>query len=291
MRPRRATDPYFMILPTVLVLATFFVVPLVNALRYSLTRWDLLTAPEPVGTSNYQRIVESGQLQDLAVRTFTFGLVVVVGSTSLGLLLAVLLRREGKLFAFVRGAVFSAYVVSWVAVALLWMWLLDGDAGLVARATKALGFTPINWLGNPDTALFAIAFVTIWKITGYAMVIYLAGLTSIPPSLYEAASLDGASELSQFRHITWPSLWPTTLFVATTGLIMSFQAFDVVRIMTQGGPVQSTTLFVYAIYEEIFQNLRVGRASALIVVFFAFLMALTLLNLFAFSRRTRTRTA
>ncbi len=278
-----------MILPTVLVLVTFFVVPLINALRYSVTRWDLLTPPEPAGLSNYGQIIESGQLAQVATRTFTFGVVVVVGSTSLGLLLAVLLRREGRLFAFVRGAVFSAYVVSWVAVALLWMWLLDGDAGLVARATRAVGLTPINWLGDKDTALFAIAFVTIWKITGYAMVIYLAGLTAIPASLYEAASLDGASKLSQFRHITWPSLWPTTLFVATTGLIMSFQAFDVVRIMTQGGPVQSTTLFVYAIYEEIFQNLRVGRASALIVFFFVFLMGLTLLNVFAFSRRDRAR--
>lgn len=285
MKPRRPMDPYWMVLPTVLVLATFFVVPLVNAVRYSLTRWDLLTAPEPAGLSNYQRIIESGQLGDLLWRTSTFGVIVVVGSTSLGLLLAVLLRHEGRVFGFVRGAVFSAYVVSWVAVALLWMWLLDGDVGLVARVSKALGLTPVNWLGNPDVALYAIAFVTIWKITGYAMVIYLAGLTAIPPSLYEAASLDGASKLSQFRHITWPSLWPTTLFVATTGLIMSFQAFDVVRVMTQGGPVRSTTLFVYAIYEEIFMNLRVGRASALIVLFFVFLLGLTLLNLYAFRRR------
>ncbi len=278
-----------MILPTVLVLGTFFVIPLLNAFRYSFTRWDLLTPPEPAGLSNYERIVGSGPLLQVGWRTLTFGVLVVVGSTTLGLLLAVLLRREGRLFAFVRGAVFSAYVVSWVAVALLWMWLLDGNAGLIARATKAVGLTPVNWLGEQDTALFAIAFVTIWKITGYAMVIYLAGLTAIPNSLYEAASLEGAGKLSQFWHITWPSLWPTTLFVATTGLIMSFQAFDVVRIMTQGGPVQSTTLFVYAIYEEIFQNLRVGRASALIVLFFVFLMGLTLLNIFAFSRRDRAR--
>jgi sn-glycerol 3-phosphate transport system permease protein len=166
------------------------------------------------------------------------------------------------------------------------MWLLDGDAGLVSRLFRAVGLPTTNWLGNPSTALYAIAAVTIWKITGYAMVIYLAGLTAIPQSLYEAAALDGAKRWSLFWHITWPSLKPTTVFVATTGLIMSFQAFDVVRVMTQGGPAQSTTLFVYAIYEEIFQNLRVGRASALIVCFFVLLMGLTALNLRAFRQRT-----
>jgi ABC-type sugar transport system permease subunit len=284
VKPRSRLHPYLMVLPTVAILTVFFVVPLLRAVELSFTHWDLLTPPRPAGLSNYERIVASGQLGRLLTRTFTFGVLVVVGSTSLGLGLALALQREGRVYAFVRGAVFSAYVVSWVAVALLWMWLLDGDAGLVTRALVAVGLPQIRWLGDPDTALYAIAFVTIWKISGYSMVIYLSGLASIPPSLYEAAALDGAGRTRQFLHVTWPALRPTTAFVATTGLIMSFQAFDVIRVMTQGGPVESTTLFVYAIYEEIFQNLRVGRASALIVVFFVFLMGLTLLNLAALRR-------
>lgn len=286
MKPRSKLHPYLMVAPTVLVLSVFFVVPLLRSLQLSFSHWDLLTPPEPAGLSNYDRLISSGQLLGVISRTVTFGAIVVVGSTSLGLLLAILLNRQGRMYAFVRGAVFSAYVVSWVAVALLWMWLLDGDAGLVSRVFRAVGLPTTNWLGNPSTALYAIAAVTIWKITGYAMVIYLAGLTAIPPSMYEAAALDGAKRWSLFWHITWPSLKPTTVFVATTGLIMSFQAFDVVRVMTQGGPAQSTTLFVYAIYEEIFQNLRVGRASALIVCFFVLLMGLTALNLRAFRQRT-----
>ncbi len=286
MKPRSRVHPYLMVAPTVLVLSVFFVVPLIRSLQLSFSHWDLLTPPEPAGLSNYDRLISSGQLLGIVSRTLTFGVIVVVGSTSLGLLLAILLNRQGRIYAFVRGAVFSAYVVSWVAVALLWMWLLDGDAGLVSRLFRAVGLPTTNWLGNPSTALYAIAAVTIWKITGYAMVIYLAGLTAIPQSLYEAAALDGAKRWSLFWHITWPSLKPTTVFVATTGLIMSFQAFDVVRVMTQGGPAQSTTLFVYAIYEEIFQNLRVGRASALIVCFFVLLMGLTALNLRAFRQRT-----
>lgn len=285
MKPRRALDPLWMLLPTLLVLGVFFVVPLALALKNSFYRWDLLTPPEPCGAANYTRLVESGQLGGLITRTLSFGLVVVLGSTSLGLALAVLLNRPGRVYAFVRGAIFSAYVVSWVAVALLWMWILDADSGLVTRAFKALHIPTMAWLADPRSALYAIAFVTIWKITGYAMVVYLAGLQSIPRSLFEAAALDGAGPWQRFVNVTWPALRPTTAFVATTGLIMSFQAFDVVRVMTQGGPVRSTTLFVYAIYDEIFQNLRVGRASALIVVFFVLLMGLTWLNLRAFQSR------
>jgi sn-glycerol 3-phosphate transport system permease protein len=134
-------------------------------------------------------------------------------------------------------------------------------------------------------APYAIAGVTIWKIAGYSMVLFLAGLQSIAPEVLEAAALDGASRRQRFFRVTWPLLRPTAVFVVTTSLIASFQVFDVVRVMTQGGPVRSTTLLVYAIYEQVFLNLRVGRASALIMVFFALLLLLTLLQLWAFRRR------
>ena len=150
-----------------------------------------------------------------------------------------------------------------------------------------IGITDTALLSDPDTALWALAAVTVWKITGYAMVIFLAGLQDIPRSVLEAAALDGAGPWARFRHVTWPLLWPTAAFVGTTSLILSFQAFDIVRVMTQGGPIRSTTIFVYAIYEQVFLNLRVGRASALTVVFFLFLVALTLLQLWAWRRAGR----
>jgi sn-glycerol 3-phosphate transport system permease protein len=282
MRPRAASHPYVMLAPTVLVLTLFFIYPLVVAGYESLHSWDLLTPRRYVGLSNYAELASSGVLTSALSRTLGFGVVVVVLSVVLGLALAILLDRPGKAYAALRGAIFSAYVVSWVAVALLWMWILDADAGLLTRTFRALHLPTTSWLGNPDAALWSVAGVTVWKITGYAMVVFLSGLQAIPRSLHEAAALDGAGPWSRFVHITWPSLRPTTAFVATTSLIMSFQAFDVIRVMTQGGPVRSTTLFVYAIYEEVFMNLRVGRASALVVVFFGVLVLLTLLNLWAF---------
>ncbi|MEP7052722.1 MAG: sugar ABC transporter permease, partial [Pseudomonadota bacterium] len=132
-----------------------------------------------------------------------------------------------------------------------------------------------NWLADPQLAPWAVAGVSVWKITGYALVVFLSGLQDVPSAVLEAAALDGASPVTRFRNVTWPLLRPVTLFVATTSLIASFQLFDVVRVMTQGGPVRSTTVFVYAVYEQLFLDLRVGRASAEAVVFFLVLLLLT----------------
>jgi ABC-type sugar transport system permease subunit len=284
MKPRRTLHPYLMLAPTALLLGLFFLYPLALAVKTSFYAWDLLTPPVWVGAKNYAALVSSGELAGTVGRTLVYSVIVVSLSVSAGLALALALNRPGRVYAFVRGAVFSAYVVSWVAVALLWMWILDADRGLVSSALRALGLPTRSWLGDPSLALVTLALVSVWKITGYAMVIFLAGLQEIPPSLHEAAALDGAGPFRRFVHVTWPELRPSAAFVTTTSLILSFQAFDVVRVMTQGGPVKATTIFVYAVYEHVFMNLKVGRASALIVVFFVLLLGLTALQLRAFRR-------
>ena len=288
MRPARRSEPWLLLAPTLALLTGFFLLPFFIAAKESLYSWDLLTPRTYVGFANYRILWERGELVRAFRNTLAYSAVVVSGALALGLALALLLDRKGRLAAFVRGAVFSAYVVSWVAVALLFMWLLDGEAGLVTKIAVALGLPKRNWLGDPDLALYTLAVVSIWKIAGYAMIVFLAGLQDIPPVLYEAAALDGASRPVRFFHVTWPALRPSAAFVATTSLILSFQAFDVVRIMTQGGPANATQLFVYAIYEQIFLNLRVGRASALTVVFGALVFALTALQLRLFRGRETT---
>ena len=276
MKPSRATDPYWMLSPTLLLLFVFFVFPLGMLVKHSLFSWDLLTPARYVGLANYRSLLRSGELWQTFTTTLSISTAVVLGSMTAGLGLALLLDRPGRFAAFVRSAVFSAYVVSWVSVGLLFLWLLDADAGIFSGAWRffANGRAP-HWLADPALAPWAVAAVTIWKITGYALVIFLAGLQDVPQSILEAAALDGASPARRFRNVTRPLLRPTTLFVATTSLIASFQLFDVVRVMTQGGPVRSTTVFVYAIYEQLFLDLRVGRASAEAVVFFVVLLLLT----------------
>jgi len=279
VRPRTGWHPWAMLAPTLALLVVFFILPIGVAAYESLFSWDLLTPARFVGAANYAALAAHGELLRIALRTLGYSTIVVVGTMTLGLGLALLLDRPGRLFAFVRASVFSAYVVSWVAVALLWMWMLDGNGGVVGRLLRALGAGQVALLGDPRWALPALAVVGVWKLTGYAMIIFLAGLRSVPPSLLEAAALDGAGAWARLRHVTMPLLAPTAAFVATTSLVTSFQAFDVVRIMTQGGPARATELFVYAIYEQIFLDLSVGKASALTVVFFVLLLAVAGLQL------------
>ncbi len=274
-----------MLAPTLLLLALFFLYPLLIAAKDSLYAWDLLTPPRYVGLDNYRALLEGGALLGTLKTTLLISVVAVVGSTAAGMGLAVAVNRPGWLAAWLRSAVFSAYVVSWVSVGLLWLWLLDADAGLVSLLARQLGLKNGGFLSDPSTAPYAIALVVIWKISGYAMVVCLSGLQSIPPSVYEAAALDGASARQRFFRITLPLLEPTLAFVVTTSWILTFQAFDVVRVMTQGGPVRATTLFVYSVYEQLFLDLRVGRASAEAMVFFLVLLVLSGLQLMAFRRR------
>jgi ABC-type sugar transport system permease subunit len=271
MTPRSPWHPWAMLAPTLALLVVFFVFPIGVAAYESLFSWDLLTPPRYVGAANYRALAEHGELLRIALRTLAYSGIVVLGTMSLGLAMALLVNRPGRFFGLVRASIFSAYVVSWVAVALLWMGLFDRRGG--------------SLLGDPRWALPALAFVGIWKLAGYAMILFLAGLQAVPRSLLEAAALDGAGPWARFRHVTLPLLMPTAAFVATTTLVTSFQAFDVVRIMTQGGPGRATELFVYAIYEQVFLDLRVGRASALTVVFFALLLALSVLQLRAWRGR------
>lgn len=271
--------------PTLAALALFFFYPLLVAFHDSLHEWDLLTPPRYVGLDNYRELFQGSAFAGVLWTTLLVSVTTVCGATLLGLGLALGVNRPGRLAAWVRGSVFSAYVVSWVSVGLLWLWLLDADAGLVAAAGRALGFGRVGLLVSPHSAPYAIAAVVVWKVAGYAMVLFLSGLQSIPGSVLEAAALDGAGRAARLWHVTLPLLRPTSAFVLTTSFILTFQAFDVVRVMTQGGPVRSTTVFVYSIYEQMFMNLRVGRASAEVVLFFGFLLTLTALELWAFRKR------
>ena len=239
----------------------------------------------PLGRLENYRDLWSAEFREVVANTALYSVGVVVLSQGLGLVLAVLLNNRTRLGAIFQASIFSSYVVSWVAVSLLWIWLLDPQYGLVAYLLSLVRLPSVNWLGDHRIALGSLVLVTVWKTIGYPMVIYLAGLQAIPGDLYEAASLDGAGAWQRFRHVTWPLLTPTTLFLLITLTIASFQGFDIVKIMTQGGPVTSTVIYVYYIYEQAFQYFKLGKASAAVVVFFAVIVALTYLQWLVFRRR------
>ena len=285
MRQRRRDTliGYVLIAPSMLLFALVYVYPVLYSAYVSLFSWDLMTPKRYVGLDNYRELW-SAEFWEVIANTAKYSVGVVVLAMALGLVLALLLNNRGRLSAVLQGCIFTSYIVSWVAVSLLWIWMLDPQYGLVTFMLRSVGLPSVNWLGNPAVALWTLVLVTVWKTLGYPMVIYVAGLQSIPGDFLEAAALDGASGWQRFRFITWPLLTPTTLFLLVTLTIASFQGFDIVKIMTQGGPVTATMIYVYYIYEQAFQYFKLGKASAAVVIFFTLILLLTL-GQWAFFRR------
>jgi sn-glycerol 3-phosphate transport system permease protein len=242
-----------------------------------------------VGLANYRELW-SPEFGEVLVNTACYSGGVVLLALALGLGLALLLNHRGAWSAALQACIFSSYIVSWVAVSLLWIWMLDPQYGLVTYGLRLVGLPAVNWLGSPAVALWTLVLVTVWKTLGYPMIIYLAGLQAIPGDFYEAAALDGATGWNRFRFITWPLLSPTTLFLVVTLTIASFQGFDIVKIMTGGGPITSTMIYVYYIYEQAFQYFRLGKASAAVVIFFGLILLLTLAQWLAFRKRVQYTT-
>jgi len=176
-------------------------------------------------------------------------------------------------------------ISSWVAVSVIWITLLDPQAGLVNYALQSLGLPTVNWLGDPASAMPSLVLITIWKGAGFNMVIWLAGLQAIPQEMYEAAAIDGANSWQSFWRITLPLLKPTTFFLAITGVIGSFQVFSSVYVITGGGPRGATDVAVHRIYLRAFESFDMGYASALAWVLFAVIFAFTLLQVWYMRRR------
>jgi ABC-type sugar transport system permease subunit len=275
---------YALIAPSLLLFGLVYVYPVIYSAWTSVFEWDLMSPPRWVGLQNYRELA-SPEFREVLSNTARYSVGVVALSMAAGLLLALALNTRGRVIALLQACIFSSYVVSWVAVSLLWVWMLDPQYGLVTFLLRLVGLPAVNWLGDPAVALWALVLVTVWKTIGYPMVIYLAGLQAIPSDLNEAASLDGASGWQRFRHVTWPLLTPTTLVLLITLTIASFQGFDIVKIMTQGGPVNTTVIYVYYIYEQAFQYFKLGKASAAVVVFFVLILVLTLAQWALFRRR------
>jgi ABC-type sugar transport system permease subunit len=189
---------------------------------------------------------------------------------------------------WMRAIYFLPNVTSLAAVAFVWEWLLNPEYGLINAALRGAGFKALGWLSDPTLAMPTVAAVGVWHGLGFSVLIYLAGLKSVPEEVLEAAKIDGAGSWQSFRHVTWPLLTPTTMFLTIMGVIGGFQVFQSVYIMTGGGPLDKTRVYLYYLWQTAFQNLDFGYASAMAVLLFAIVMALTLLQRHFYARRLET---
>ena len=274
----------FLVLPLVWMLV-FVVVPIFDEVSLSFTSYDIIGAPKWIGLLNYEDLIEDDVFWTAVKNTVYYTAVTVPVGMVLSLLLALFINRHLPGIAFFRTIYYAPVVAPLVTTALVWMLFYSETIGLFNYVLSLFGFAPKQWLSSSTWAMPSVIIMSIWKGIGFNMVIFLAGLQSIPRELYEAASLDGAGKFRSLRYITLPLLTPSTVYVIITSVIASFQVFSQVFVMTNGGPNNSTTTIVHQIYRTAFVHLEMGYASAMALALFVILVAASLVNLRLFSRR------
>ena len=272
--------PYLFLLPAIIVLILTVFLPTIQAFSLSFTRYeyDLTQPPQWVGIENFERLLGDRVFWQTIGNTFLYLLGVVPILIILPLFLAILVNNKIKGISFFRMAYYTPVVISMVVAGITWKALYWSN-GLLNQMLKQLGFTGIPWLTSPYLAIFSVMIVTIWKGLGYYMVIYLAGLQSISPELYEAAAIDGCDGWSKHWDITLPLMRPYLLLVGVISSISATKVFEEVYIMTQGGPRNSSKTVVYYVYERAFQDLDISYACTIGLVLFLVIFILSIFNL------------
>jgi multiple sugar transport system permease protein len=275
----RVLEPYLYLLPTFIGLLLFSAGAVVASFFISFTQWDVVSPPQWIGLANYTGLWHSDLFWEVVRNTFYFIVLSVPLSVSCSLALALAVNTQLKGITLFRTAYFLPVVSSMIAVALVWSWIFNPEYGLLNYLLRLFfGIKGPAWLDSTSWALPAMVIVTVWKGLGYSMVIFLAGLQSIPMELHHAATMDGAGIWRRFWNITLPMLSPTTFFVLVITLINSFQVFEQTYVLTKGGPADSTLTMSYFIYQNAFQFFQMGKAAALSYVLFALIFIVTLVQ-------------
>jgi multiple sugar transport system permease protein len=283
MRTQRAA--WWFVAPALLVIGVFFFLPVLAALAMSLTDFDLYALNDFgdlrwIGFENYARLLREPLFWKALGNTFYFVVLGVPLSIAVSLGAALLVNSKVARFrGLFRTVYFAPVVTTLVAVAVVWRYIFHTRYGFLNYSLASVGLDPIDWMGDPRFAMPAIVILAVWKNFGYNMIILLAGLQNIPRELYEAARIDGASALRQFRYVTLPMLTPILTIVGILTVAGYFQLFAEPYVMTQGGPLQSTTSILYFMYEEGFKWWNLGNASAVAFMLFLLIFAVTLLQL------------
>jgi multiple sugar transport system permease protein len=271
--------------PSLLGLTVFTLIPIVASLGLAFTDWNLLSPPAFVGLKNFRDIFADEVLWISLGNSLKYAAMIVPGSTALALALALFINREFRGIKLIRLFFMIPGVASLVAIAMVWRWLYNEQYGLVNTGLRALGFSPVGWLTSEQWVLPAIVIMLLWSGMGFDAIIYLAALRNIPKHLYEAAELDGANSWQRFWKITFPLLTPVHFYNLIIGLIGSFQVFDVIYVMTEGGPGFASRVYAYHLYLQAFRRFNMGYAAAMAWFLFLIILVLTLIQWRVLGRR------
>lgn len=260
------------ILPAVLGTLIFIVIPVIFSFSLSFVNWDLLSPITFAGVNNYKDVLTDKTFLQVLSNTFVFAISTSVFSVIIPLVLACILNSKIRGSNFYKTAYFLPFITPMIVIAIVWQWIFDPNIGLLNQ----LFHMNIKWLYDARYAMPALIAVSVWKLIGYNMIIFLSGLSAINQEVLEAAKIDGANSWQTFKKVTVPLLSPTIFFVIVITSISSFQVFDLIYIMTEGGPNNSTMVLVYSIYKYAFEFFDVGKASAIAYILFAIIFVLVL---------------
>lgn len=282
---RRSLWGFAFALPAILFFIVFAYYPMFSAARLSLFDWNLISPPEYVGLANYSYIFQDGRFQKALINTFKFVGMYTVPMWILALSMALIFTQNFRGRGIFRTLYFVPIILSETVISIVWRLLYHPQGAINAMLAPLTGGQTIPWLTDGNFAFIALVIVAIWRVFGYYMIIFIAGLQNIPQEYYDAARVDGGRPRQVFRFVTMPLLMPTTVFVVIISLLNGFQAFVYQYLITRGGPNDSTNVIGYLIYQEAFTNLNMGRAAAISIVLFAILIVLTFLQLYLIRRR------
>lgn len=272
--------------PNLLLFGIFTYYPLVQNSVLAFSDYNLIRrSGEFIGLRNFETVFASTQFGKILANTFVFTMASVCALLGLGLLIALLLNQKLRGRNAARSILFSPTILAGAAIAIVWIYIFDPRFGFIYAVLRPLGVAAPKWLTDPAWAMPAIIIVYVWRNLGYATVIFIAGLQAIPRELYEAARVDGAGAVDRFLSVTLPGLSPVMFFLVVTTILSSFQAFDIINIMTKGGPVNATNTLIYHLYELFFVQSSAGRASVVALVLFVLMMLVTLLQVRYLERR------
>lgn len=272
-------NPYVLVTPALILCIIFSIYPVIQVIYGSFFKIDFVTNTKKfIGLSNYISIFKEKEFLVVLKNTLVFTFTTVVIGTMLALFIAVFLNKNNFIYNFVQSLVFTPHIISFVSIAVLWMFLMDPKRGFLNYFLSFFGVKPLKWMLSANTSLLSIIIVYIWKGLGFNVMIFLAGLQNVPREVYEAAKLDKSNSIKTLFSITVPLISPTIVFLTTYSLIGSFSAFDVVNLMTKGGPRNSSNLLVHWIYENGFLYYKLGHALAGSVVLLIVIGVLSILN-------------
>lgn len=262
------------ILPALLGTIVFIIIPIICSFGLSFAKWDLLNPIQYVGLENYKVVLTEPVFVKIIINTFVYAIATSIFGVIIPLILACIINTKIKGADFFKTAYFLPFVTPMIVIGIIWEWIFDPNIGCLNHFLHL----HINWHYDTNFAMPALIIVSVWKLIGYNMILFLTGLSTINQELLEASKIDGANAYNTFKNITIPLLSPTIFFVTIITAITSFQVFDLIYVMTQGGPLDSTNVLVYAIYKNAFEYFNVGKASALAYVLFAIIFILTLIQ-------------